>query len=42
MSNKPTLTSSAGIPVADNQNSITAGARETIHRWRRVDGLYRK
>ena len=27
MSNKPTLTSSAGIPVADNQNSITAGAR---------------
>ena len=27
MSKKPTLTSSAGIPVVDNQNSITAGAR---------------
>ncbi len=27
MANKPTLTTSAGIPVADNQNSLTAGAR---------------
>ena len=26
-SDKPTLTTSAGIPVADNQNSLTAGAR---------------
>ena len=25
MSNKPTLTTTAGAPVADNQNSITAG-----------------
>jgi catalase len=27
MANKPTLTTSAGIPVGDNQNSLTAGAR---------------
>ena len=27
MKKNPTLTTSAGIPVADNQNSITAGAR---------------
>lgn len=27
MAKNPTLTTSAGIPVADNQNSVTAGAR---------------
>src|SRR4026209_1813837 len=27
MSNKPTLTTTAGAPIADNQNSITAGPR---------------
>ncbi len=27
MSKKPTLTTTAGAPVADNQNSITAGPR---------------
>jgi catalase len=27
MSQKPTLTTSAGAPIADNQNSFTAGAQ---------------
>jgi catalase len=27
MSKKPTLTTTAGAPIADNQNSITAGPR---------------
>jgi catalase len=27
MSQKPTLTASAGAPIADNQNSFTAGAQ---------------
>ena len=27
MAEKPTLTTSAGAPIADNQNSLTAGAR---------------
>jgi catalase len=27
MTDKPTLTTSAGAPIADNQNSITAGPR---------------
>jgi catalase len=30
MSNKPTLTTTAGAPVADNQNSITAGPRGPV------------
>ncbi|MFM9843791.1 MAG: catalase [Dongiaceae bacterium] len=30
MSNRPTLTTSAGAPVADNQNSITAGPRGPV------------
>src|SRR6202789_2242794 len=27
MAEKPTLTTTAGAPIADNQNSLTAGAR---------------
>jgi len=30
MANRPTLTTSAGAPVADNQNSITAGPRGPV------------
>src|SRR3990172_149362 len=30
MSKKPTLTTTAGAPVADNQNSITAGPRGPV------------
>ena len=30
MSNKPTLTTTAGAPIADNQNSITAGPRGPV------------
>jgi catalase len=29
MSRRPTLTTTGGNPVADNQNSISAGARGT-------------
>ena len=30
MSDKPTMTTSAGAPVPDNQNSITAGPRGPV------------
>jgi catalase len=30
MAKRPTLTTSAGNPVADNQNSITAGPRGPV------------
>ena len=30
MARKPILTTTAGIPVADNQNSVTAGARGPV------------
>lgn len=30
MAKKPTLTTTAGNPVSDNQNSITAGARGPV------------
>ncbi|MBN9542786.1 MAG: catalase [Alphaproteobacteria bacterium] len=30
MSNKPTLTTTAGMPIADNQNSLSAGARAPL------------
>src|SRR6185503_1224565 len=30
MTTKPTLTTTAGAPVADNQNSLTAGARGPV------------
>ncbi len=30
MSKKPTLTTTAGAPIADNQNSITAGPRGPV------------
>ena len=30
MASRPTLTTSAGAPVADNQNSITAGSRGPV------------
>ena len=30
MAEKPTLTTSAGAPIADNQNSITAGPRGPV------------
>jgi catalase len=30
MSNKPVMTTAAGCPVADNQNSVTAGARGPV------------
>src|ERR1700741_2006292 len=30
MSNKPTLTTTAGAPIADNQNALTAGPRGPV------------
>ncbi len=32
MANEPTLTTGAGVPVADNQNWPTAGPRSACHK----------
>lgn len=33
MADKPTLTTSAGAPVGDNQNALTAGPRGPVLLW---------